>query len=687
MNLLSPAASLSTPLRRVVSAPDLPRAEPSCAAQDAYQHETLQGAKKQVIAWREQIHERLRGLRPQAPYLAVRVGSNEFGGDDRECAVSARSRLYQTRDLWTLLTLADPSQELVIVHDMLDPDILYYYLRLGVAEGRSSFLSRLGRLRTVLLPSNNFPNCRPSHWSGGNAYANHNLSIRLLGHLSCQKALTAHLKQHALVSDKKPILSLYQNSPRMEGISKILQIDALTTPVPLLWLGSKHGSRQMFEEAQVPHPLGMTKSVDSPQAIALALCAMTHQAPHVDQWMIKITEGTASGNGNGILDLSGVQRPLVSAAQALACMETCLTVPGTQAHFFHDLQERGAIVEAFIAPQPGARAASPSVQGIIDVNGAVNVVSSHEQILDEATGQSYEGCSYPAHQAYRQEIIRYTQQVGERLYAHGARGHFAVDYLATENEQHPSGWRIDAIEINLRETGTTPPFMMMRLLCGGRPTADGVWQDGDGQAKYYVASDSIHKDHLRGVHPQTVIDAVAHAGLEFTAQADRLRPAMTGVVLTLLPGVRSDGKVGCICIANGAEAAQDMRAALERCLDGVRAYQGPPLHCAAMSTKTIRPPVVSTLTTRADDDARGERAQLRAQLGNDGGCELEHAGEQLPAGLRPKAPEPRRDMHTQTTQTTDPGTPGASGQPQWPPMGNCLWPEPSSYLHPGQPFA
>ena len=571
MNLLSQAASLSHKLRRVFSEPNLTTSQQACESPDEDRHEGLKKAKNQVIAWRDETHDRLRGLHPQAPRLAVRVGSNEFGSDDRESSSSARSRLYQTRDLWTLLTLADPAQELVIVHDMLDPDILYYYLRLGVTEGRSGFLSRLGRLRTVLLPSNNFPACRPNHWPGRNVYDNHNLSIRLLGHLSCQRALTAHLKHHASVSKRRPILSLYQNSPRMEGISKILQIDALTTPVPLLWLGSKHGSRQMFHEAQVPHPLGMTHAVDTLPAIAEALCSMTAQAPHVDKWMIKITDGTASGNGNGLLDLRGASRPLASPAVALELLKNHLSVPGTHAHFMHELKERGAIIEAFIAAPPGARTSSPSAQGIIDFNGTVQVISSHEQVLDKATGQSYEGCSYPADAAYRADIIRYTQRVGERLYAHGARGHFAVDYLVTENKMMPCGWRIDAIEINLRETGTTPPYMMMQLLCGGRRGEDGICRDAHGCAKYYVASDNIHKSNLLGVHPQTVIDAVAQAGLEFTAQTTARRTAMTGVVLTLLPGVRTEGKIGCICIANGAQAAHDMQAALEACLDAVRA--------------------------------------------------------------------------------------------------------------------
>jgi len=57
------------------------------------------------------------------------------------------------------------------------------------------------------------------------------------------------------------------------------------------------------------------------------------------------------------------------------------------------------------------RVTSPSLQGIIDENGKVLILSTHEQVLDN---QVYLGCEFPCKQEYRLQLMEYGRRVYER---------------------------------------------------------------------------------------------------------------------------------------------------------------------------------------------------------------------------------------------------------------------------------
>jgi hypothetical protein len=66
----------------------------------------------------------------------------------------------------------------------------------------------------------------------------------------------------------------------------------------------------------------------------------------------------------------------------------------------------------------------PSVQATIGRDGAVEVLSTHEQELD---GQRYVGCRLPAADT---GIVEAAEHVGRVLAADGAVGRFAIDCRA-----------------------------------------------------------------------------------------------------------------------------------------------------------------------------------------------------------------------------------------------------------------
>ena len=144
---------------------------------------------------------------------------------------------------------------------------------------------------------------------------------------------------------------------------------------------------------------------------------------------------------------------------------------------------------------------SPSVQMRINPLGELEVVSSHDQILSGATGQTYSGCRFPAAEAYREAITAEALKVGNVLTRYGVISRFAVDFVVTLDEE--GVWHPFAIEINLRMGGTTVPFLALQFLTGGGLDREtGLFIGPDGQQKFYRATDALHSPSYHGLLPE-----------------------------------------------------------------------------------------------------------------------------------------------------------------------------------------
>jgi hypothetical protein len=156
--------------------------------------------------------------------------------------------------------------------------------------------------------------------------------------------------------------------------------------------------------------------------------------------------------------------------------------------------------------------------------------------------------------------------VGEALAAEGALERFAVDVVARRFGEH---WDLQAIEINLRQGGTTHPFMALRHTTSGHlDPGSGAFLAPSGQALCYEATDTLCDPRLRGLLPEDLIDLVAEAGLHFD-------PAhLHGSLFHLLGCLSQYGKLGMTCIGRSpAEAAavyRNTQAALLRGAEGLR---------------------------------------------------------------------------------------------------------------------
>src|SRR5256884_8017227 len=129
--------------------------------------------------------------------------------------------------------------------------------------------------------------------------------------------------------------------------------------------------------------------------------------------------------------------------------------------YMKKLKERKGVVEELIA---GEEFRSPSVQLRITPLGAVELLSTHDQLLGGPSGQSYLGCVFPADTGYAALITREAAKVGRRLAKEGVIGRFALDFVVVRTN---GKWEPYAIEINLRKGGTTHPFLTLQFLTDG----------------------------------------------------------------------------------------------------------------------------------------------------------------------------------------------------------------------------
>ena len=226
-----------------------------------------------------------------------------------------------------------------------------------------------------------------------------------------------------------------------------------------------------------------------------------------------------------------------------------------QVGFKQQIESLGAVAEAFL---DGNDLSSPSVQGVIEPedmgNLKVRLLSTHEQILD---GQMYRGCTNPASELYRDQILNYTEMIGVELSNHGIIGHFAVDFIVTSTytESGVKNWTVEAIEINLRQGGTTHPYSTMALLCGGKTDRDGIFRTIDGHMRCYMATDTFNDDRLVQMRPAQMIALIKNQSDPLAKMIEWSNETKTGVVFHILQFV-SVGKIGFTAIGSSKEEAK-----------------------------------------------------------------------------------------------------------------------------------
>ncbi len=436
---------------------------------------------------------------------------------------------YEERFLFLLLLLRQPRARLIYVtSQMILPNIIDYYLDLLPGVIPSQARPRL----FLIAPLDG--SARP-------------LSDKLLD----RPRLIERIRS-LIMDPARAHLVPFNTTDREKELALRLGIPMYGADPKFFSLGTKSGCRKIFMEENVPHPLGY-EDLGSKEEVIKAIAQMRVKKPSIQQVLLKLNEGV-SGEGNAIIDLTGLPPP--GNSKELSMLEERLRamkfeLPDvTYESYMQKLEERGAVVEERII---GEEFRSPSVQLRITPLGAVDLLSTHDQLLGGPSGQSYLGCVFPADTGYASLITREAAKIGRRLAKEGVIGRFALDFVVVRSS---GKWEPYAIEINLRKGGTTHPFLTLQFLTDGTYDPDAaIFTAPNGRQKFFVASDHVESPRYRTLTPDDLFDIVVRHNLHFG------QTRQTGVVFHMMSALGELGRTGLTAVGNSHE---DARATYDR---------------------------------------------------------------------------------------------------------------------------
>lgn len=447
--------------------------------------------------------------------------------NQEELAKVEGSAFYEERLLFTLIRLMNPlSRVIYVTSQPIHAEILEYYLQHlpGIPLGRA-------RQRLLVL---SLYDASPKP-----------LTLKIL-----ERPRVIDRMRRFIGDPNRAYLTCYNSTVLERRLAVELGIPLNAVDPDLLWMGTKSGSRKVFEEAGVHLPLG-TNDVHTRDDVVGALDGLAEARPGIRRAVVKLNESFA-GEGNGVYTF---QQPLpddyTERLMAISRGLDGMQWPGgreTLGDFLRKLGEMGGVVEEWVE---GDEVESPSVQMRVHPDGSLEVISCHDQVLGGSTGQVYLGCRFPAHEAYRAEILRAARPIGEVLARHGALGRFGVDFVVVRRQGGP--WTAYAVEINLRMGGTTPPFMALEFLSGGKLDSEsGLYTAADGRAKYYYATDNLKSPAYRGLLPEDLLDLMVEYGIHFK------HLSLSGVLFFMIGALSQYGKLGVTAIGNSMDEAEGL---------------------------------------------------------------------------------------------------------------------------------
>ena len=322
----------------------------------------------------------------------------------------------------------------------------------------------------------------------------------------------------------------------------------------LRWLGTKSGSRWAFRKAGIPMLPGV-EDLKTEADVVDAIESLWSEHEDLERVVVKQNTGF-SGQGNAILDLRPLadvspKSPASRDARTAALGDALSTMRFVDARqtwdsFKAKLEREGGIVEAFV---DAASKRAPSCQLRISPEGSLDLISTHDQLVEGVDGQIYAGCRFPADAAYRMAIQQDALRAAEVLQDQGAIGRLAVDFICVRVDD--GSWRHYAIETNLRLGGTTHPMMLLRMMTDGRYNpSTGLYLTPRGEPQFYVATDSMCSDSYRGLLLEDLLDIAAVNGLHYQAWSE------SGVLFHFTGALSEFGKLGITAVGKSPAEAE-----------------------------------------------------------------------------------------------------------------------------------
>ena len=373
----------------------------------------------------------------------------------------------QNSQLSRLCGLENPLVDILYVSPYpLGPDIENYYHKLLDAGG----VKKAGRRYRIIYPEN---------------------FNKLPGHTSLTNCLLCSPKA------MRRIEMFMQGRPAyiVPGTVGVEEMDlAVALGVPLLGghpevaqrLALKSYAKEIFRKADINTAPGMIVPAGSSPAHALQCLARVIFANRFsERWLLKI-DNESGGRGHAHLaanslkplaafldELSeniGAGQPLPPEEEVIAFLLEMLEEGAGKAvtvlsdlgggwdSYLERLAARGGVVE----PCPNWAIGSPSVNVFIAPDGAIDVLSTHEQIFADSyrfIGAAFPQSSVP-HAVFQDAALTVARTCAEE----GLIGYLGIDFLAFRQE---GKLKLQAVELNPRMTATQSSFELFRFVTGG----------------------------------------------------------------------------------------------------------------------------------------------------------------------------------------------------------------------------
>ena len=489
-------------------------------------------------------------LQKKLPRMWADIGSSDPGGRvQRPTTVvvipslsvdieipTVEQQAYEERFLFLLFILGQPDLRLIYVTSMaIKPEIIDYYLDAVPGAVYGSARKRL------FLISPEDGSSRP-------------LSQKLL-----ERPILIELMRELIPDIENAHIVPFNTTDLERELAVRLGIPMYAADPDFFAFGTKSGSRWLFEEEGLNHPLG-EENLNDEAALIAAILSLRARKPAMQQMIVKLNAGVA-GLGNAGVDLAvlpvpGADGEAAGIANSLRhmCFEDS---DATYEAYMKAWHNDGGIVEELV---DGTEVHSPSVQLRNTPLGEVELLSTHDQMLGGPSGQTFIGASFPANPAYNDLITAEAMKIGRRLALEGVIGRYAVDFLVVRDQ--PGEWRSYAIEINLRKGGTTTPYLTLQYLTGGHfDPSKGLFRTLYGQQKYYIANDHLKEERYRVFTPDILFDIFSHHRLHFN-HTDQV-----GVILHMVSCVGTNGSLGMTVIGNTVEGTAVLYERVKRVLD------------------------------------------------------------------------------------------------------------------------
>ncbi len=367
-------------------------------------------------------------------------------------------------------------------------------------------------------------------------------------------ALMVRLKR-LLESSPRASISCYNVTPLEEELAVRLQVPLHGPRAEHLRLTSNTGSRQLFQALGFVHPKG-AGGLSYIGDVARELVKLAQGDPTMTKAALK-HNFSISGCGNAVVDLTELQRSLAEGPEVDALYHRWVTdkLPDwtrlvhksqTWQSYLERFQLEGGVVEEFIEGDPC------SVAVRIDLDGSVDVIGTHEELMGGQDSQTYAGCRFPASSRLARGLGELGYRLGEWMAAEGVVGRFTANFMATPKGED-SLEALYAIDVHLRKGNTTLPLRTLQLLSGGTYQADeGLFLDDRGEALSYLSSDHFGAGQLRGMVPRDLLEIVTCSHHHYSSATH------TGAVFHMLNGISELGQTGITCIEREPELAEEL---------------------------------------------------------------------------------------------------------------------------------